>query len=43
MAFANAGFGGQRGFSQDTLEHWRNMVLTNVFGAALTIRATMAR
>jgi NADP-dependent 3-hydroxy acid dehydrogenase YdfG len=41
VAFANAGFGGQRGFSQDTPEHWRNMVLTNVLGAALTIRATM--
>jgi len=41
VAFANAGFGGQRGFSKDTPEHWRNMVLTNVLGAALTIRATM--
>jgi NADP-dependent 3-hydroxy acid dehydrogenase YdfG len=41
VAFANAGFGGKRGFSQDTPEHWRNMVLTNVLGAALTIRATM--
>ena len=41
VAFANAGFGGKRGFSEDTPEHWRNMVLTNVLGAALTIRATM--
>ena len=41
VAFANAGFGGKRGFSQDTPEHWRDMVLTNVLGAALTIRATM--
>ncbi|HUH80570.1 MAG TPA: SDR family oxidoreductase [Solirubrobacteraceae bacterium] len=40
VAFANAGFGGKRGFSEDTPEHWREMVLTNVLGAALTIRAT---
>ncbi|HLM87154.1 MAG TPA: SDR family oxidoreductase [Solirubrobacteraceae bacterium] len=38
-AFANAGFGGPRGFLSDTVEHWREMVLTNVYGAALTIRA----
>jgi NADP-dependent 3-hydroxy acid dehydrogenase YdfG len=38
-AFANAGFGGPRGFLNDTTEHWREMVLTNVYGAALTIRA----
>jgi NADP-dependent 3-hydroxy acid dehydrogenase YdfG len=40
-AFANAGFGGPRGFLNDTPEHWREMVLTNVYGAALTIRATI--
>jgi NADP-dependent 3-hydroxy acid dehydrogenase YdfG len=40
-AFANAGFGGPRGFLEDTVEHWREMVLTNVYGAALTIRATI--
>ena len=40
-AFANAGFGGARGFLKDTPEHWREMVLTNVYGAALTIRATI--
>jgi NADP-dependent 3-hydroxy acid dehydrogenase YdfG len=40
-AFANAGFGGPRGFLKDTPEHWREMVLTNVYGAALTIRATI--
>jgi len=40
-AFANAGFGGPRGFLSDTIEHWREMVLTNVYGAALTIRATV--
>jgi NADP-dependent 3-hydroxy acid dehydrogenase YdfG len=41
VAFANAGFGGPRGFLSDTPEHWREMVLTNVYGAALTIRATL--
>ena len=40
-AFANAGFGGPRGFLSDTTEHWREMVLTNVYGAALTIRASI--
>ncbi len=40
-AFANAGFGGARGFLKDTPEHWREMILTNVYGAALTIRATI--
>jgi NADP-dependent 3-hydroxy acid dehydrogenase YdfG len=39
VAFANAGFGGPRGFLNDTPEHWREMVLTNVYGAALTLRA----
>ena len=39
--FANAGFGGPRGFLEDTPEHWREMVLTNVYGAALTLRATI--
>jgi len=41
VAFANAGFGAARGFLKDTPEHWRSMVLTNVYGAALTIRATI--
>ena len=41
VAFANAGFGGPRGFLADTPEHWRQMVLTNVYGAALTLRATI--
>jgi NADP-dependent 3-hydroxy acid dehydrogenase YdfG len=41
VAFANAGFGGPRGFLKDTPEHWREMVLTNVYGAALTLRATI--
>jgi NADP-dependent 3-hydroxy acid dehydrogenase YdfG len=39
--FANAGFGGPRGFLEDTPEHWREMVLTNVYGAALTLRAAI--
>jgi NADP-dependent 3-hydroxy acid dehydrogenase YdfG len=41
VAFANAGFGGPRGFDQGDPEEWKEMVLTNVYGAALTIRATM--
>ena len=41
VAFANAGFGAARGFTAESPEHWRSMVLTNVYGAALTIRATM--
>ena len=40
-AFANAGFGAARGFLADTPEHWREMVLTNIYGAALTLRATI--
>src|ERR687891_1794778 len=40
VAFANAGFGGPRGFGEGDPEHWKAMVLTNVYGAALTIRAT---
>lgn len=41
VVFANAGFGAMRGFTNETVEHWRSMVLTNVYGAALTIRATI--
>jgi NADP-dependent 3-hydroxy acid dehydrogenase YdfG len=41
VAFANAGFGAGRSFLASTPEHWRAMVLTNVYGAALTIRATI--
>jgi NADP-dependent 3-hydroxy acid dehydrogenase YdfG len=41
VAFANAGFGAARGFLKESPEQWRSMVLTNVYGAALTIRATM--
>jgi NADP-dependent 3-hydroxy acid dehydrogenase YdfG len=39
--FANAGFGAKRGFLEETVDHWRSMVLTNVLGVALTIRATL--
>ena len=39
VAFANAGFGGARGFKSATPEEWKEMVLTNVYGAALSIRA----
>jgi NADP-dependent 3-hydroxy acid dehydrogenase YdfG len=39
--FANAGFGASRGFLEETPEHWRSMVLTNVLGVAHTIRATL--
>ncbi|MBV9805078.1 MAG: SDR family oxidoreductase [Solirubrobacterales bacterium] len=41
VAFANAGFGAARGFLNESPEQWRAMVLTNVYGAALTIRATL--
>lgn len=40
--FANAGFGAKRGFLEESPEQWRSMVLTNVYGAALTIRAALA-
>lgn len=42
VVFANAGFGANRSFSSegDSPEHWREMVLTNVLGAAYTVRAT---
>jgi NADP-dependent 3-hydroxy acid dehydrogenase YdfG len=40
--FANAGFGAKRGFLEESPEQWRSMVLTNVLGVALTIRASLA-
>lgn len=40
-AFANAGFGAKRGFLEEDPEFWRSMVLTNVLGPALTIRAVL--
>ncbi len=41
VVFANAGFGGARGFLKEDPETWKSMILTNVYGCALTIRATM--
>ena len=41
VVFANAGFGARRGFLEESPEHWRSMILTNVLGVALTIRATL--
>jgi len=39
--FANAGVGVMPGFQAESPEAWRDMILTNVYGAALTIRASM--
>jgi NADP-dependent 3-hydroxy acid dehydrogenase YdfG len=39
--FANAGFGAARGFLNESPEHWKSMVDTNVTGLAYTIRATL--
>lgn len=41
VVFANAGFGAKRGWLEETPEHWRDMVLTNVLGAAYTVRAAI--
>lgn len=43
VVFANAGFGASRGFTEETPEHWKAMVLTNVYGVALTIRAALPK
>ena len=40
-AFANAGFGAKRGFLEEDPVQWRELVLTNVLGPALTIRAVL--
>jgi len=41
--FANAGRGGvPGGYSEGDPDAWRDMILTNVFGLALTLRATLA-
>src|SRR3954451_1943269 len=40
-AFANAGFGAKRGFLEEEPDFWKSMVLTNVLGPALTIRAVL--
>jgi NADP-dependent 3-hydroxy acid dehydrogenase YdfG len=39
--FANAGFGAKRGFLEESVEHWKSMIDTNVYGAALSIRASL--
>ena len=39
--FANAGFGAKRGFLEESVEHWKAMIDTNVYGAALSIRAVL--
>jgi NADP-dependent 3-hydroxy acid dehydrogenase YdfG len=39
--FANAGFGAKRGFLEESVEHWKSMIDTNVLGAALSIRAAL--
>ena len=39
--FANAGFGASRGFLEESPEHWRAMIDTNVYAAALSIRACL--
>ncbi len=41
VVFANAGFGAKRGWLEETPEHWKDMVLTNVLGAAYTARAAI--
>ena len=41
VVYANAGFGAKRGWLEETPEHWKDMVLTNVLGAALTARAAI--
>src|SRR6476620_2745096 len=41
VVFANAGFGAARGFTAGDVDQWKSMGLTNVYGAALTIRATI--
>jgi NADP-dependent 3-hydroxy acid dehydrogenase YdfG len=38
---ANAGFGAKRGFLEESVEHWKSMIDTNVYGAALSIRAAL--
>lgn len=41
VVFANAGFGGGRSFLSGEPERMREMVLTNVYGAGLTVRAAL--
>ena len=41
LVVANAGFGAKRGFQAETPEHWHDMILANVLGVALTVRASL--
>lgn len=41
VVVVNAGFGAPRGWLNSDPDHWRDMVLTNVYGAAITIRAAL--
>jgi NADP-dependent 3-hydroxy acid dehydrogenase YdfG len=41
VAFANAGTGSPRGFTEGTAEDARETILTNVYGVYLTIRSTL--
>jgi len=41
--FANAGFGAKRGFLEESVEHWKAMIDTNVLGVALSIRAVLGQ
>jgi NADP-dependent 3-hydroxy acid dehydrogenase YdfG len=41
VVVVNAGFGAPRGWQESSPEHWRDMVLTNVYGAAITVRAAL--
>jgi NADP-dependent 3-hydroxy acid dehydrogenase YdfG len=40
--FANAGIGSRSGMDREPPEQWRDLVLTNVLGTALTVRASLA-
>jgi NADP-dependent 3-hydroxy acid dehydrogenase YdfG len=41
VVLANAGIGAPRSFEEGDPERWREMVLTNVYGTALTIKAAL--
>jgi NADP-dependent 3-hydroxy acid dehydrogenase YdfG len=41
VVFANAGFGGGGTLADGDPAHWREMLLTNVYGAAITVRYAM--